>query len=372
MSAAQRIAVALALALMPALFWFAPGLLSLDTAGFDRAFSGGATRRPLLAALFCVVASRRGNAVERSAWRSFAIGSSLYFVGNVGYMALALMGSTPEFPSLPELCFFLMAGFFAFGMLRFTQLRRRFGAIHIYNFALIYCAVALSAVFVLNHHIANTVLSPFATIVAFLYPALWFSVAAFGVASLVLYTSGRRTVPYGLMVLAMLAEAVADFRYAITLMDGTYELGGITQLLWVCSASLIIWSALEQIGETRRTDIDTETVPPLTRRSDRSIAQATIPAAAVGAILVLGAVSVGGTPYATIAAVLAIAFALIAGFREHWIINMQRRLRLDVEASRSALEASRRQLSAVLESTHDSVLVVDRFWHVTYFNHQAV
>ena len=126
----------------------------------------------------------------------------------------------------------------------------------VYNFALIYCAVALSAIFVLNHSIANSVMAPFATIVAFLYPALWFAVATFGVLSLALYAYGRKSVPYGLMVLAVLAEAVADGRYALALMSGTYQIGGITQLLWIGSSGLIVWSAIEQIVVSRRAQVE--------------------------------------------------------------------------------------------------------------------
>jgi diguanylate cyclase (GGDEF)-like protein len=208
-------------------------------------------------------------------------------------------------------------------------------------------------------------------VVAFLYPALWCAVATFGALSLVLYAYGRKSVAYGLMVLAVLAEATADGRYALALMDGSYQVGGITQLLWIASSGLIVWSAFEQMAATRQARA--ETAPPKTRRSDKSIAQATVPALAVGAILLSGAMSgdVGGAPYSYVAAVLAIGFALVAGFREHWIINTQRTLRGTVEKSREALAASRKQLEAVLESTHDSVLVVNRDWTIAYWNSHA-
>ena len=200
-----------------------------------------------------------------------------------------------------------------------------------------------------------------------------FAVAAFGVVSLTLYAYGRKSVAYGLMVLAVLAEAVADGRYALALMDGTYQVGGITQLLWVGSSGLIVWSAIEQSIETRRTRGEVAAPPVLTRRSDRSIAQATVPALAVGAILLSGSVSgvVGGPPFSYVAGFLAVAFALVAGFREHWIINTQRQLRGTVEKSREELDASRRQLEAVLESTQDSVLVITREFRVAYWNSHA-
>ncbi len=372
MSFRQRLLTFCLFAAGLAAFAAGPGWLHLDIDGQMMWQVALSLAGPLAASIACFVAARRGSAGEQAAWRCFSIGSGIYFLGNVGYIALVLVDRAPVFPSLPEAAFFVMALFFAAGMLQFTQVKNRFGAVQIYNFALIFCAVALSAIFVLNHNIANSVMTPLATIVAFLYPALWFAVAAFGVLSLTLYAYGRKSVPYGLMVLAVLAEAVADGRYALALMSGTYQIGGITQLLWMGSSGLIVWSAIEQIVVTRRVQAEVADQPK-TRRSDRSVAQATVPALAVGAILLSGSVSgvIGGPPFSYVAAVLAVAFALIAGFREHWIISTQRRLRGTVEQSREELAASRKQLAAVLESTHDSVLVVNRHWNVIYWNHHA-
>jgi diguanylate cyclase (GGDEF)-like protein/PAS domain S-box-containing protein len=372
MSLRLRILIVLLFAAGLAGFVTGPDVLGLDANGRIAWQAAATLGGPLAAAVACLLASRRGTDAERSAWRSFAIGSGIYFAGNAGYLALALVDRVPVFPSLPEAAFFVMAMFFTAGMLQFTQVRKRFGAVQLYNFALIYCAVALSAIFVLNHNIATSVMPPFATVVAFLYPALWWAVATFGVLSLVLYAYGRKSMAYGLMVLAVVAEATADSRYALALMDGSYTIGGITQLLWIASSGLIVWSALEQIAAMRQPRVK-EYDMARTRRSDRSIAQATVPALAVGAILLSGSVSgvVSGEPYSYVAAVLAIGFALVAGFREHWIINTQRTLRGTVEKSREDLAASRKQLMAVLESTHDSVLVIDRHWNVVYWNHHA-
>jgi diguanylate cyclase (GGDEF)-like protein/PAS domain S-box-containing protein len=354
-------------------FAMGPGWLNLDGEALITWQAAATLVGPLAAAIACFVAARRGTPGERAAWRNFCIGSAIYFLGNAGYIALVLADRAPVFPSLPEAAFFVMAVFFAAGMLQFTQVQNRFGAVQVYNFVLIYCAVALSAIFVLNHNIAASVMPPMATVVAFLYPALWFAVAAFGVVSLALYAYGRKSVSYALMVLAVLAEATADGRYALGLMDGTYQIGGITQLLWIASAGLIVWSALEQIVETRHPRAQAEVTQPRRRRSDRSIAQAMVPALAVGAILFSGSVSgiVGGAPYSYVAAGFALAFALAAGLREHWIISTQRELRRTVEESREELAASRKQLEAVLESTQDSVLVITRDFKVAYWNSHA-
>jgi diguanylate cyclase (GGDEF)-like protein len=373
MSSRLRLLILIVFAAGLAVFAAGPGWLALDYDARLIWHSAPSLLGPLAAAVACFVAARRGTEQERAAWRNFGFGSSLYLLGNGGYITLVALEQVPTFPSLPEAAFFAMALFFAAGMLQFTQVRNRFGTVQIYNFALIYCAVALSAIFVLNHSIAASVMPPFATVVAFLYPALWWAVAAFGILSLTLYAYGRKSVSYGLMVLAVLAEAVADGRYALGLMDGTYEAGGIAQVLWLASSALIVWSAAEQIVATQPTTSGVADAPTKTRRADRSILQATVPALAVGAILLSGAVSgvIGGPPFSYVAAAFAIAFALVAGFREHWIINTQRQLRHSVEEGREALEASRTQLAAVLESTQDSVLVITRDFRVAYWNSHA-
>ncbi len=327
---------------------------------------------PLAAAIAAFVASRRGTEGERRAWRNFCIGSGLYFLGNVGYLALALVSRTPVFPSLAEAAFFVMALFFAAGMLQFTQVRNRFGTVQIYNFALIYCAVALSAIFVLNHTIANSVMSPMATVVAFLYPALWWAVAAFGVVSIALYAYGRKSVAYGLMVLAVLAEAVADGRYALALMNGTYEIGGVTQLLWISSSALIVWSALEQIVATRQSGAAREERTRAHGATGRSRRRWSLPLRWVRSSFPARCPeSLAGRRSRLSPHFSQSPLRCVAGLREHWIINMQRQLRRTVEQSREELAASRMQLEAVLESTHDSVLVITWDWRVAYWNRHA-
>ncbi|MEO8757255.1 MAG: diguanylate cyclase [Devosia sp.] len=350
-------------------FWFAPGWLEFDVTGVMWWTATAQLGGPLLASVCCLLAARRSHDTDRSAWLLFAVGAGLYFIGNLGYAVGAIAGAMPTFPSLIEGAYFVMAGFFATGMLRYSQMRHRFGTIQIYNFALIYCAVALSSLFLLNRSISSSMLSQLGTIAAFFYPVLWFSVAAFGLVSLALYGQRRNAFAFALLVGAMLAEAFADFRYALALMDGTYVLGGLTQLLWVASAALIVWAALERIVAPHIVLAKDEPA----ERKNRSVAQAAVPAIAVGAIILSGSLSrvISGNAFAWLGAVLAIAFALVAGFREYWIIRVQRQLRRTVEIGRSELVASERRLTAVLESTTDSVLVVDRDWRIVYFNRHA-
>src|SRR5438128_782262 len=67
-----------------------------------------------------------------------------------------------------------------------------------------------------------------------------------------------------------------------------------------------------------------------------------------------------------IAGALLALFAVVVALREYWIVQMQRRLRLNLNLGRAELEASQKRLTSVLESTTDCILVIDRDWHVTY------
>ncbi len=371
MSIGRQLIILSCLAAALAVFWLAPDVLHLDAAGMNGRAMLAQLGGPLVAAMCCAVAAWRSTGGDRSAWWAFAAGSALYLIGNLAYLFAVLANIELSFPSLPDSAFFVMAGFFAGGIFGYARVRERITLVQVYNFVLIFCAVALAGLFLLHESIAASVMTPFATSVAFLYPVLWFSVATFGLISLLLYNQKEKTLSLALLLLAIFAEAGADFSYALALMNGTYQLGGMPQLLWVASGGLIIWAAVEHIAMAKRKPSDVEAVAM--RRPDRDLTQAVLPAAAVGVILFSGGLSgeMSSGPYATISMVLFGVFALVAGLREHRIIRIRRQLRNAVDNSREALARSQQQLSSVLESTSDSVLVLDRDWCVVYYNQNA-
>jgi diguanylate cyclase (GGDEF)-like protein/PAS domain S-box-containing protein len=323
---------------------------------------------PLLAAIVCLLAARRSVGTDRRAWVSFTIGSGLYFAGNILYFGLLAAGYVPSFPSLPEAAYFIMAAFFAVGMFQYGNVGPQINRLQVYNFILVFCAVSLASLFLLAGSVSTSVLSQFGTLAAFLYPAIWFSVAASGLISLLLYRQGSKVFTLALLLVGVLAESAADYSYALQLMSGTFQIGGVTQLLWVASSALIAWAAIEHLARPSATLQVTPRGPQY-----RARAQAVIPAAAVAIVLVSAsfAETLLDGPYVWIAALLSIAFALTTALRETWMIAVQRRLRGSVERSRKQLLRSEERLSAVLESTSDSVLVVDRDWRVVFFNRHA-
>jgi diguanylate cyclase (GGDEF)-like protein len=323
---------------------------------------------PLIAAGLSIFAARRSGGSDRGAWRSFAVGSALYFAGNTAYFFFVVLGYEPDFPSLPEAAYFAMAFFFAVGMLRYGNVGAHISRLQVYNFVLIFSGVALASLFMLTGSLSDSVLSPLGTLTAFLYPAVWFSVAVSGVISILLYRQGTKTFALALLLLAVAAESAADYIYALQLMAGTYQIGGITQLLWIASSGLIIWAAVEHLavlGQPVR-------VAPR-RQQERGVAQAAVPGIAVAVVLLSGSLAPAGLagPYLWLAVALSLVFAVTMALRENWMIDIQRRLRAAVERSRRQLLRSEDRLSAVLESTSDSVLVIDRDWRVIFFNRHA-
>ena len=323
---------------------------------------------PLLAAMMCLFAARRSTGSDRRAWTNFTIGSALYLAGNLIYLGLYVMAVQPGFPSVPEAAYFVMAIFFALGMFQFGNVGPQISRLQVYNFILVFCAAALASLFLLAGSVRSSVLTQFGTLGAFLYPAVWFSVAASGAVSLLLYRQGSKAISLTLLLLAVAAESAADYIYAVQLMAGTYQLGGMTQLLWIASSGLIVWAAVEQLARSG----DRARVIPRDQQY-RARAQAAVPGIAVVIVLLAGsfAESLLDGPYVWIAALLSIAFALTTALRESWMIAIQRRLRASVERSRNKLLRSEERLSAVLESTSDSVMVVDHDYRVVYFNQHA-
>jgi diguanylate cyclase (GGDEF)-like protein len=285
---------------------------------------------PLAAAVLCALASRTSVGTDRQAWARFGWASAIYAVGNLSYAYFGIFGPDLPFPSVPELAFFIMAGLFASGLSRYGQLSDRIKNVQLYNFLLLYGAVTVAFLFLLHDAISASTLTPFATVVAFSYPALWFSIFAFGAASLILYDLNERTFPFVLILLAILLEAIADLRYALDLIAGTFEHGGTASLLWAFSAFLICCAAVEQM-----------VLPRSVRQSgalkrqfvERHKVQASIPAIAIGVILMAGSASgaFGTGIYQVFSAMLAVAFAAVAGLREYAIIRTQRALRVAAE-----------------------------------------
>lgn len=352
-----------------AAFWYGPDLLALSAPAHLAWNVVAQIGGPLAATGLCFLSALRSVDSDRAAWQSFGAGSLLYLLGNLFYLYCALVGLSPTFPTLPEGAYFAMAMFFARGMSQFGNVSKNISRVQIYNFGLTYCAITVACLFLLHGSIQGSTLGPFGSIVAIMYPALWLSVAAFGIISLFLYDQGGRLFPYVLLLAAVVAEAVGDFVYAGALMKGTYQSGGITQLLWVASAGLTVLAALE--GLIRR---DFTADKPASRRSGRAFTQATVPAAAIAIIVLSGSVSGAfgrELIYVLFSAALGAIFAVLAGLREHYIIEVQRKLREDLERISADAIESRESLSAVLEATSDSVVVLDREGRIEFFNNNA-
>ena len=316
-----------------------------------------------LAAVLCHVASRRGMPSTMRAWRCFAVGFWLYFGGNAFYVYCELAGYEPGFPNLPEMAFFVMAGAFGLGMAKYGEMPMRVGRTTFYNFGLVYCAISVSCLFLLHDSVEISVLSHFGTLVALLYPALWFSVFAFGLMALSIYNHDRRSVPYVLMLFAVLAEACADIIYCRELVEGTYVRGGITETLWMASIGLAVWACFDRLSRpvSAALSVGRPTSPA------NKMALASLPGAAILVFMVSASVtgSFGDHPFYIVSSiVLGVVFAAVAALREHSIITKLSALKEDAADGR-------RKLSEVLESTSDSVIVVDHNWSLTYYNRQA-
>ena len=352
-----------------AAFVFGPDLLDL---GQDARLAWSATTQiggPFAAMALCFLSASKTVGNDRSAWRYFGAGSLLYLAGNLYYLYAGLIGYNPPFPTLPEAAYFVMALLFARGMSRLGSETEKTNWVYLYNFAITYCAIAVSCLFLLHLSIKSSVLGTFGSVVAVMYPSLWLSVAAFGIISLFLYNHGHRLFPYILLLAAIGAEATADFVYVNQLMNGTYRLGGVTQILWVASAGLIGWAAIEGLW-LRESGDETRNA----RGGTRVLTHAAVPAAAFAMVILSGSVSGAfgwDRTFAVFATTLGLIFAIIAGLREHRIIQIQRRLHGATERSHQEALESRGSLSAVLESTSDSIIVLDHAGRVEFFNENA-
>jgi diguanylate cyclase (GGDEF)-like protein len=316
-----------------------------------------------LAATLSTIAALSGPKNTRGAWRYFAAGNYLYLTGNLFYFYWMVAGYVPSFPNIPEATFFVMAIANAVGMTRYGEVHRDRRKTNLYNFVMVYCAIAIACLIMFNDDFRTTDLTRIGTIVAFLYPALWLSVAAFGIIALLTYTHGPRSLAFTLLVGAAAAEAIADVVYAKSRLDGAYVQGGTTEFLWVASIGLLIWAAAEHLSVRDKC----RNGRGVRRRVQNKTAIASLPGAAIA--IFAGSAAVSGAFgedmfYVSMASIIGAAFAAAAGLREHSIIKK-------LETLRDEATEGRRQLDTVLETTSDSVIVLDNDWKLTYFNSSA-
>ncbi|MGD9915934.1 MAG: putative bifunctional diguanylate cyclase/phosphodiesterase [Rhizobiaceae bacterium] len=323
---------------------------------------------PAVAAACAMVAAYVSSARDRAAWMLISAGGLVYVGANVAYVALAKEGA--PFPTPADGAFFIMALLFGLGIMIYGQRERSSPVVSTYNFILLYGATILGTLFLLHQRIKGSVIGEAATVVAFLYPALWCSVAALGLVLLVIYRHGPRLLPFSILVVAMALEGTGDFIYASQLMDGTFANGGWPHLLWMMSASLVAWAAVEH-ALVARAGNELLAAPA---KSPVALGEALAPAAILFVILITGSITgaFGTGLYRIFAASLAIILAITVGLRENWIVSARDRLQKIADERLHRLIGSERRLTSVLDTTSDSVIVLDSDWNIRFFNDQAV
>lgn len=347
-----------------AAFKFGPDLLDLGEVGRMAWIGIFQVIGLMIATTLSVIAAKYGVGSARDAWSFFALANGLYLLGNAYYFYSMLISFVPSFPNVPEASFFLMAIAMAIGMARYGQIGRDLRRPNFFNFVMVYCSIVIACLLVLQSDVERSVLTKFGTTMALLYPALWLSVAAFGVIALATYHHGRRSFAFKLLVAAAVVEAIADVFYAKSLINGEYVQGGTTEILWVSSIGLLIWGAAAHLT-IKPSNSPYELV--MRQRAQNKTALVSLPGASIVILIGSGIFSgaFGGQGfYIALATIFGAAFAAAAAFREHSII-------IKLEALRDDATERKRRMSVVLETTSDSIISLDRDWNITYFNARA-
>ena len=356
-------------ALSMALYVYSPQLFALDETGMMVRAAVTQIGGPFLAAVCCFVAAWRSRtSSDGKGWTLFGVAALLYFGGNLSYLAAALNGIDPGFPSPAEWAYLAMAPIFATGAFVYGRIGRRLSR----TTSSTSSSSTAPSRWQRSLHSRTQCGRPACRRSEWSLPLF---IRRSGSASrwraasrCCSSTSAGRTLPFALMCCAAVTEALADALYAGAILDQTYVRGGLTELLWVASIGLIVWAAIVQIASSRR-PVRWFVAPKAFRRG----MQAAIPGAAIAIALAAEVFHDGEVNTGYLGAILAIvvAFAAVAALREYWIGREQRLLQIAVEKSRTELAASEQRLTSVLESTSDSIIVLDREWRIEYFNSQA-
>jgi PAS domain-containing protein len=343
------------------LFCVVPELHELNVITRHWYYVAGWTIASLLAATACFITALNSTGADRQAWLSFGYGSLLWLAATIYLSVLDLQGGGP-FPSAADAGYLVSALMFVGGMYYFGSIPA-ISRIQICNLGLILCASGLASGLVLFPALEASRQNLLASIVAVSYPIFWSGTAAFGLVCLLLYVPSSKRFVASILFLGIAPQAFTNFSYGLSLLSDDYEIGGFFDLFWVVGFAVIAWGAQEQFWRIRHraqgNSLHAQTPWQKT-------AEAFVPAAA--ATIILGGAIVGGVAEAGLLYLsmlpASLAFAAIIGMREYWALEAERRLTLIAEQSRE-------QLSSVLESTTDNVMVFDRNWDVVYLNKGA-
>jgi diguanylate cyclase (GGDEF)-like protein/PAS domain S-box-containing protein len=326
---------------------------------------------PVVAGSLCLRVAGASSGRNRRAWRYFAAGSFSWAVGSVIYAWYDLRGYAVPFPGYADIFFIASCVAFAAGMFGFGSPEGQAGRIQVCNFALVLCSSAISGFVLLFPQLRASTVGPLGTLVAFISPVLWLGTSIFGVLCLILYAPRSNRFSFALLIAGIIGHAVADNIYGLARLDRSYAIG--VSFDWVWGASFL---AIAAAATSRSLQLRSAGEQAFARAGTnrQRLAEAFVPTAAVAGVLFSGAVAgfLENGPGYLAALPIAMVFALFIGIREHWVLNRERLLRLVSRQSSRKLVASQRMLNAVLESTTDSVVVIDRDWRITYMNGQAL
>lgn len=316
----------------------------------------------LLACAACFVTALNSTDADRKAWFAFSYGSLLWFVSTFYWIILDLQGEK-LFPSAADVGYLASTLAYISGMYYFGSIPA-INRIQICNLSLILCASSLASGLIFFPALEASQQTLLASLVAISYPIFWSGTAAFGLVSLLLYVPPSKRFVAAILFFGIATQAAANLFYGLSLLSNGYEVGVFFDPFWVIGFAVIAWGAQEQFWRTRNRP--RTALPQLAQAPWQKTAEAFVPAAAatiiLGAAIIAGLADEGSLYLSMLPASL--AFATILGVREYWALEAEKRLT-------RAAEESREQLSSVLESTTDNVMVFDRNWDVVYLNKGA-
>lgn len=323
----------------------------------------------MAAGLLALRVAEKCSGSERNAWHCFELACLLWMAGTVTWAGYGWVGAVLPFPSLADVFYLASSVLVVVGLFQYSLAGSPGSHLQATNFALALCSIVAIGLILYGPTLAGAEISGLGAAVVFAYPALAFSAWIFGLICLALYTPNERRFQLLLILVSAGTSAVADFFYAVDILNETYAAGTYYDVLWVAAFAFFGWAALAHKGASEGV-AEPRTHPKQVLR----LAESLIPAGAIAAILAV-AVAVGWQDlrieHSFILPTL-FGFAALLAFREYALIGSERRLRHEAENSATRLAESEAELSAVLASTKEGVLALDTEWRVTYANQNAV
>ena len=320
--------------------------------------------------ILCLRAAQHGDPRFATAWRFFAGANLSWFIGMLIWSWNELVeGQNVPFPATSDFFFMLFAPVFGFGLWKFQSTEGRIDTGYwrrVFDLGLIASASFVIVLLMFYEHFIEQAEITLYFLAAISYPAIYLTVAVFGISRGWLFVWGRNQWIFGFLLSGFLLHAIIDTIYAHTLLGRVYQVGNYIDVIWLIGFALISVAAVDAVVEAKREIAPADTSQNIARGAYDPAILLITSAPMLGTFLWFSGDIDPGAMRLVIPGI--VTFLIFAVAREIRGRQMEYKLLLEARAAIARHTESEKRLRDVAETSYDRLWETDedlRFTSVT-------